>query len=104
MKRGGGRGGGGRGGGGRGGRGGRGGGGMRGGSKVVVEPHRHEGVFVAKGKEDALVTKNMVPGEAVYNEKRVSVQVHSAFTITGRISPSFLEEIYFTVISFFIVI
>lgn len=57
-----------------GGRGGR-GGGMKGGSKVVVEPHRHEGVFIAKGKEDALCTKNMVPGEAVYNEKRVSVQV-----------------------------
>ncbi|KAK2983550.1 hypothetical protein RJ640_023084 [Escallonia rubra] len=50
------------------------GGGMKGGSKVTVEPHRHEGVFIAKGKEDALVTKNLVPGEAVYNEKRVSVQ------------------------------
>ncbi|KAF2540378.1 hypothetical protein F2Q68_00030161 [Brassica cretica] len=32
------------------------------------------GVFIAKGKEDALVTKNLVPGEAVYNEKRISVQ------------------------------
>jgi len=48
---------------------------MIGGSKVVVEPHRHEGVFIAKGKEDALVTKNMVPGETVYNEKKISVQV-----------------------------
>lgn len=57
------------------GRGGRGRGGMKGGTKVVVEPHRHAGVFLAKGKEDALVTKNMVPGEAVYNEKRISVQV-----------------------------
>ncbi|XP_057737536.1 rRNA 2'-O-methyltransferase fibrillarin 2-like [Arachis stenosperma] len=67
------RGGGSRGGGGRGGgRGGR--GGMKGGSKVVVEPHRHEGIFIAKGKEDALVTKNLVPGEAVYNEKRITVQ------------------------------
>ncbi|XP_061341685.1 rRNA 2'-O-methyltransferase fibrillarin 2-like [Gastrolobium bilobum] len=60
----------------RGGRGGRGGGrgGMKGGSRVVVEPHRHEGIFIAKGKEDALVTKNLVPGEAVYNEKRITVQ------------------------------
>ncbi|KAK7304782.1 hypothetical protein VNO77_42669 [Canavalia gladiata] len=59
-----------------GGRGARGGGrgGMKGGSKVVVEPHRHEGIFIAKGKEDALVTKNLVPGEAVYNEKRITVQ------------------------------
>ncbi|PIA18735.1 Fibrillarin [Coemansia reversa NRRL 1564] len=59
-------------GGGRGGaRGGR--GGARGGAKVVVEPHRHEGVFVARGKEDLLVTKNLVPGESVYGEKRISV-------------------------------
>ncbi|KAI3784015.1 hypothetical protein L1987_43106 [Smallanthus sonchifolius] len=73
MTRGGGRSGGRGGGRGRGGRGGR-GGGMKGGSKVVVDPHRHEGVFIVKGKEDALCTKNMVPGEAVYNEKRISVQ------------------------------
>ncbi|AEE85085.1 Mediator of RNA polymerase II transcription subunit 36a [Arabidopsis thaliana] len=58
----------------RGGRGPAGRGGMKGGSKVIVEPHRHAGVFIAKGKEDALVTKNLVPGEAVYNEKRISVQ------------------------------
>ncbi|GAU18059.1 hypothetical protein TSUD_51700 [Trifolium subterraneum] len=56
------------------GRGGGRGGGMKGGNKVIVEPHRHEGIFIAKGKEDALVTKNLVPGEAVYNEKRVTVQ------------------------------
>ncbi|XP_041373019.1 rRNA 2'-O-methyltransferase fibrillarin-like [Gigantopelta aegis] len=55
-----------------GGRGGR--GGMRGGRKVVVEPHRHEGVFIARGKEDALVTLNMVPGDSVYGEKRISVE------------------------------
>lgn len=62
-----------------GGRGGRGrGGGMKGGHKVLVEPHRHDGVFIAKGKEDALVTKNLVPGEAVYNEKRISIQVTCA--------------------------
>lgn len=47
---------------------------MKGGAKVVVEPHRHSGVFIARGKEDALVTKNMVPGEAVYGEKRISVE------------------------------
>merc|ERR550517_1747457 len=33
---------------------------MGGGKKVVVEPHRHEGVFISRGKEDALLTKNMV--------------------------------------------
>lgn len=63
-------------GGGRGGaRGGRGGarGGAKGGAKVVIEPHRHAGVFIARGKEDLLVTKNMAPGESVYGEKRISV-------------------------------
>ena len=60
-------------GGGRGG-GGRGGGGMKGGAKVVIEPHRHEGVFIARGKEDALVTLNSTPGVAVYGEKRISVE------------------------------
>lgn len=52
-------------------------GGMKGGSKVVVEPHRHQGVFIARGKEDALLTKNTVPGESVYGEKRISVEVRS---------------------------
>ena len=41
----------------------------------MVEPHRHSGVFVARGKEDVLATLNMVPGESVYGEKRVSVEV-----------------------------
>lgn len=48
---------------------------MRGGAKVVIEPHRHAGVFIARGKEDALVTLNMTPGKAVYGEKNVKVDV-----------------------------
>ena len=48
---------------------------MKGGTKVIVEPHRHEGIFVARGKEDALVTLNSTPGVAVYGEKRISVEV-----------------------------
>ena len=51
---------------------------MKGGAKVVVEPHRHEGIFVARGKEDALVTLNSTPGVAVYGEKRISVEVPPA--------------------------
>ncbi|PQE05416.1 hypothetical protein CJF31_00010926 [Rutstroemia sp. NJR-2017a BVV2] len=54
-------------------RGGR-GGGAKGGAKTIVEPHRHEGIFVARGKEDMLVTKNLSPGESVYGEKRISVE------------------------------
>ncbi|KAI9893237.1 MAG: Small subunit processome complex component [Vezdaea aestivalis] len=65
----------------RGGRGGRGGGrggkpGIKGGAKVIIEPHRHPGIFVARGgKEDLLVTKNFKPGESVYGEKRITVEV-----------------------------
>ena len=47
---------------------------MGGGKKVVIEPHRHAGIFIARGKEDALVTKNMVLGESVYGEKRIAVE------------------------------
>ena len=35
----------------------------------------YAGVFIARGKEDALVTKNLVPGESVYGEKKISVEV-----------------------------
>ena len=33
------------------------------------------GVFIARGKEDALVTKNLVPGNTVYGEKKIQVEV-----------------------------
>uniref|UniRef100_A0A158Q6A1 rRNA 2'-O-methyltransferase fibrillarin n=1 Tax=Dracunculus medinensis TaxID=318479 RepID=A0A158Q6A1_DRAME len=49
-------------------------GGMKGGKKVIIEPHRYEGVFIVKGKEDALATRNMVIGDSVYGEKRVTVE------------------------------
>ncbi|KAI5292935.1 Small subunit processome complex component [Ascosphaera acerosa] len=46
---------------------------------VVAEPHRHAGVFVARGgKEDLLVTKNLTPGESVYGEKRIAVEAPAA--------------------------
>merc|ERR1719491_1917550 len=54
---------------------GRGGKGMKGGSNVIVERHRHEGIFIAKGKgEDALVTLNFAPGVSVYGEKRITIE------------------------------
>ncbi|XP_048190115.1 rRNA/tRNA 2'-O-methyltransferase fibrillarin-like protein 1 [Perognathus longimembris pacificus] len=69
-----------RGGGGARGRGGRGRGAGRGRGRrrravaaVSVEPHRHEGVFVYRGAEDALATRNLVPGLSVYGERRVTV-------------------------------
>ena len=72
-------------GGGRGGaRGGKGGRpGMGGRAKVAVEPHRLAGVFLIKGKEDVLGTLNMVPGESVYGETRVSVDIEKKDILTG---------------------
>lgn len=43
-------------------------------SRLPCSP-AHPGVFICRGKEDALVTKNLVPGESVYGEKRVSIAV-----------------------------
>lgn len=65
----------------RGGRGGGRGGGagdsFKSGKKVEMVPHRFDGVFIAKGKDDALVTLSLVPGVAVYGEKRITVEVNS---------------------------
>eukprot|EP00823_Brevimastigomonas_motovehiculus_P010020 TRINITY_DN997_c0_g1_i1.p1 TRINITY_DN997_c0_g1~~TRINITY_DN997_c0_g1_i1.p1 ORF type:complete len:330 (-),score=76.87 TRINITY_DN997_c0_g1_i1:189-1178(-) len=93
------------GGGGRGGRGGRGGGrggrgGMKGGTKMVIEPHRHAGVFIAKGKnnDDALATRNMDPGNSVYGEKRVSVENESG-KIEYRIWNPFRSKLAAAIVS-----
>ena len=60
---------------------------------VVVEPHRHEGVFIARGKEDALVTLNMVPGEGVYGEKRVSIEEQDKGKIEYRVWNPFRSKL-----------
>ncbi|CDS03514.1 Putative Fibrillarin-like pre-rRNA processingprotein [Lichtheimia ramosa] len=76
-------------------RGGRGGakGGAKGGNKVIIEPHRHEGIFVARGKEDLLVTKNLVPGESVYGEKRVSIDGPEGTKIEYRVWNPFRSKL-----------
>jgi len=66
---------------------------MGGGKKVVVEPHRHAGVFIARGKEDALVTKNMVMGESVYGEKRISTEDEAAGKIEYRVWNPFRSKL-----------
>ncbi|KAI9886017.1 MAG: ATP synthase complex assembly protein atp12 [Watsoniomyces obsoletus] len=74
-------------------------GGARGGAKVIIEPHRLAGVFVARGKEDLLVTKNLTPGESVYGEKRISVETPShllgdASTTNGDVAPALTKTEY----------
>ncbi|KAL1207522.1 putative rRNA 2'-O-methyltransferase fibrillarin 3 [Cardamine amara subsp. amara] len=60
-------------------------GGIIGGSKVLVMPHRHEGVFIAMNIKDVLLTKNLVPGETVDNEKRISVQNEDRTNVEYRV-------------------
>jgi len=85
---------------GRGGPGGRGRGGGRGGGagggakKVAVEPHRHAGVFIARSaKDDLLLTKNLVPGDTVYNEKKVSVDGENGEKVEYRVWNPFRSKL-----------
>jgi len=67
---------------------------MRGGAKVVIERHRHEGVFIAKGgKDDALVTLNLDPGNSVYGEKRISVENEAGGKIEYRVWNPFRSKL-----------
>ncbi|KAI9710048.1 MAG: Small subunit processome complex component [Candelaria pacifica] len=71
------------------------GGGAKGGAKTIIEPHRHAGVFVARGKEDMLVTKNITPGESVYGEKRISIESSTPLTsntVNGDVAPATKTE------------
>ncbi|GFE53483.1 fibrillarin [Babesia ovis] len=90
---------------GRGFKGGRGGGGAGrrgpgGGSanKVMVVPHRFSGVYIAKGKSDALVTRNMVPGESIYGEKRIQVTNEEAESTEYRVWNPFRSKLGATII------
>lgn len=59
----------------------------------MIEPHRHAGIFIARGKEDLLVTKNLTPGESVYNEKRISVEGPDATKTEYRVWNPFRSKL-----------
>jgi rRNA 2'-O-methyltransferase fibrillarin len=44
------------------------------GREMLLEEHQHEGVFIARGKVDALVTRSLTPGCSLYGEKRIQVE------------------------------
>mmetsp|Transcript_17484 Transcript_17484/g.39591 ORF Transcript_17484/g.39591 Transcript_17484/m.39591 type:complete len:259 (+) Transcript_17484:125-901(+) len=46
----------------------------KGGLKVIIEKHKYDGVFIARSKQDALCTKNLIIGFSVYGEKRIIVK------------------------------
>ncbi len=66
---------------------------MKGGAKVAIEGHRHEGVFIARGKEDSLVTRNMVPGVSVYGEKRIATEVGEGEKVEYRVWNPFRSKL-----------
>lgn len=66
---------------------------MKGGKKVIVEKHRLEGIFIARGKEDALCTRNLVEGESVYAEKRISVEQDDGTKIEYRVWNPFRSKL-----------
>ncbi|KAM1343761.1 hypothetical protein FF1_007847 [Malus domestica] len=65
------------------------------GNKGIITPYGvHEGVFKHTSiKGDALVTKNMVPGESVYNEKRISVQNEDGTKVEYRVWNPFRSKL-----------
>ena len=50
-------------------------------------------MFIARGKEDALVTKNIVPGESVYGEKRISVDVRIIILYIYKVKTSRIQHL-----------
>jgi len=40
-------------------------------SQVIIQPHRHEGIFIARGKDDQLLTLSYDLEKSVYGEKRI---------------------------------
>ena len=50
-------------------------------------------MFIARGKEDALVTKNLVPGDSVYGEKRISIDDENGAKIEYRIWNPFRSKL-----------
>ncbi|KAF3502523.1 hypothetical protein F2Q69_00042399, partial [Brassica cretica] len=72
---------------------------MEGGNKVIVTPHRHAGVFmIAKGRDCTILTKNLVPGKAVYNEERLSVQNEYGTEVEYRVWDPFRSDLAAAVI------
>ncbi|XP_017229281.2 uncharacterized protein LOC108204391 isoform X3 [Daucus carota subsp. sativus] len=51
----------------------------------LVVPYRFEGVFIAKGKEDFICTRNLVPGEALYGEELIFVQNEGGTEVEYRV-------------------
>uniref|UniRef100_M4EHP6 Fibrillarin n=1 Tax=Brassica campestris TaxID=3711 RepID=M4EHP6_BRACM len=72
----------------------RGSGRTEGGNEGIVTPHRHAGVFmIAKGRDCTILTKNLVPGKALYNEERLSVQNEDGTEVEYRVWDPFRSDL-----------
>ena len=63
-----------------------------------LPPFLVAGVFIAKGKEDALVTLNLTPGKTVYGEKVVKVEGAEGAKIEYRVWNPFRSKLAATVL------
>lgn len=46
-------------------------------AKVTIDVHpKFKGIYLGKGKEDMLLTKNLTPGSSVYGERRMSTETN----------------------------
>ncbi|KAF2573090.1 hypothetical protein F2Q70_00003017 [Brassica cretica] len=67
------------------------------GEQVTFEPHA--GVFmIAKGRDCTILTKNLLPGKAVYNEERLSVQNEYGTEVEYRVWDPFRSDLAAAVI------
>ncbi|KAL6583170.1 hypothetical protein OROMI_005248 [Orobanche minor] len=66
----------------------------------LVVPHRFEGVFIAMGKEEnAICTKNLVPGEAPFGEELISVQNDDGTEVEYRVWNPFRSKLAAAIMS-----
>ncbi|XP_057425427.1 rRNA 2'-O-methyltransferase fibrillarin 1-like [Lotus japonicus] len=61
------------------------------GHQFAIVPHRFEGLFSAEGVSDVFLTKNLLPGQAVYN--RVVVQNEDGTQVEYKIWNSFSSKL-----------
>ncbi|KAK2194934.1 bifunctional Fibrillarin/S-adenosyl-L-methionine-dependent methyltransferase superfamily/Fibrillarin [Babesia duncani] len=75
-------------------------GGGGGGKKAVIvtEHARYSGVYIAKSNTEALVTRNMVPGESIYGEKRIQVQDGENEKVEYRVWNPFRSKLGATIV------
>ncbi|KAL8144997.1 hypothetical protein AgCh_003278 [Apium graveolens] len=75
---------------------------VMGGIMSRIVPHRFEGLFSVKGKENILCTRNLVPGEALYGEKNEEDRTEIEYRVWDRLRSKLAPAIHFGVTNIWI--